>query len=700
MVFLRHQEGLVTFRLALQRIGRGVVVAGLPIAVLGFPASALQPIRRPMTLVDLAEVPRILDVQLSPDGRSVVYTLTRADWKANRPMPHIWRQAIGGGAPIQLTNGEAGELSARWSPDGRSVLFLTRGEADTQVYVIPMEGGEAQPLTKHATAVSQAVWAPDGASVYFLASDPRTPEERERERLRDDLYAFEENYKQRHLWRVSVAGGAERKLTTGDFSVLSYRLSRDGRRVTFHRAPTPLVGDSARSELWVMDTDGGNAARLTDNSVEETEGELSPDNSRILFLAEANRAFDPYYSATLFTMPAEGGTPELLLPDFPYAVERAAWLSNTTIAASVNMGVHSEVFSIDVAARRARPLTEGRHSVQFWSVVPAVQRMVFQLDEPSRIGDAWTLPFDGGTPARVTGVYDSFARDFELPPQDKFAWKGADGTTVEGILFYPLGYRSGTRYPLVVQLHGGPTESDKFGYGPGFIVNYVPVLTRHGFAVLRPNYRGSTGYGNAFLRDVIGSYFRNMHLDVMTGVDALIRQGIADPDRLALMGWSAGGHLTNKLITFTTRFKAASSSAGAANWTSMYSQTDTRTNRAMWFGGSPWQREAPIAALWAQSPLRDAANVKTPTLFFVGQEDPRVPMPQSVEMYRAVSAHGVPAKLYVAPREGHQWGELRHQMAKANLELEWFERWVRGRSYTWEQAPGETVAPASPANLR
>jgi dipeptidyl aminopeptidase/acylaminoacyl peptidase len=238
-------------------------------------------------------------------------------------------------------------------------------------------------------------------------------------------------------------------------------------------------------------------------------------------------------------------------------------------------------------------------------------------------------------------------------------------------------------------MHGGPSESDKFGYGPGVIVNYVPVLTARGYAVLRPNYRGSAGYGNAFLRDIVGSYFKNMHLDVMAGVDYLVRQGIADPDRLAVMGWSAGGHLTNKLITFTNRFKAASSSAGAADWISMLAETDERAGRTLWFGGSPWRTDAPIDAYWNNSPLKDAAQVKTPTLFFVGQDDARVPMPQSVEMYRSLVANGVPTRLYVAPREGHQWAELRHQLYKANAELEWFERYVMDRSYTWEQAPGD-----------
>jgi dipeptidyl aminopeptidase/acylaminoacyl peptidase len=666
-----------------------VLLAALAVAAPGIAIRA-QGLHRPMSLIDLVELPRILDPQLSPDGRSVVYTLTRADWKTNRAVAHIWRQSVGGGEPTQLTNGDAGEASGRWSPDGTSLLFLTRGEeSDTQIYLLPSQGGKAQALTRHGTSVSQPAWSRDGSSIYFLAPDPPTADERDRDRLRDDVFAFEKDFKQRHLWKVAVPSGSEQKLTDGDFSVVSYRPSRDGRQVVLHRAPTPLVDDSVRSEVWVMDASGRNARAVTSNSIEELEAELSPDNTQILFLAEANSALEPYYSSTIFLAPAGGGAPRLLLPDFPYAVEHASWTPDGAIVACVNMGTHSEIFRIDVAGRRAKALTDGRHSVQFWSVVPAARRMIFQLDEPTRLGDAWTLPLDGGTPSRATGVYDSLESTFNLPRQEKVAWKGADGVTVEGLLFYPLAYEAGKRYPLVVQLHGGPAESDKFGYGAGVIVNYMPVLTARGYAVLRPNYRGSMGYGNAFLRDIVGSYFRNMHLDVMAGVDYLVHQGIADPDRLAVMGWSAGGHLTNKLITFTNRFKAASSSAGAADWTSMFAQTDLRSDRTLWFGGSPWQADAPIDVYWSNSPLKDAARVKTPTLFFVGQEDSRVPMPQSVEMYRALVANAVPARLYIAPREGHQWTELRHQLYKANAELEWFERYVMDRSYTWERAPGD-----------
>jgi len=658
--------------------------------------------RRPLTLVDLAEMPRLLDPQLSPDGRFLVYTLARADWKANRPVGQIWRQAVAGGRPEQLTRLETGVVpSARWSPDGKSMLFLaSSGEAGIQIYGLPAEGGEAKQLTRHATGVSQAAWAPDGLSIYFLASDARTAAERERDRLKDDVYTFEENFKQRHLWKMSIADGEEKKLTDGPWSVLAYRLSQDGRQIVAHRAPTPLVDDSARSEIWVMDASGGSARALTDNAVEENEGELSPDGTQLLFLAEANERLEPFHASRLFLVPARGGTPKALLQNFPYAIERASWRPDgRAILAVVNMGLHSEIFSIDPATRRARALTDGAHAVMFWSVVPAAGRMIFQFDEPARLGDAWTLPFEGETLTRVSGVYDGLEAGFQLPRQERVAWKGADGVTVEGLLFYPIGYGRGRRSPLVVQLHGGPHESDKFGYGPYFIMNYVPVLTAKGYAVLRPNYRGSTGYGDGFLRDVMGTYFKNMHTDVLAGVDALVQQGVADPDRLAVMGVSAGAHLTNKLITITTRFKAASATAGAANWISMFAQTDTRMSRSGWFGGTPWQPNAPIDVFWNNSPMKDAARVKTPTLLIVGEEDMRVPMMQSVEMYRALRAGGVPSRLIVAPREPHQWGELRHQLYKANVELEWFERYVNGRMYSWERVPGDAPGASKPPIL-
>ena len=658
-------------------------------------ASVSAQTRRPMSLMDIAELPRILDPQLSPDGKVVSYMLSQADWSAGRAIYHLWRQDTQGGAPVQLTTG-AGDTPGltRWSPDGSSIVFARTG----QLMLVTLGGASREPraVTKHATGVSSPSWSPDGSKIYFIAADAPTADERERERRRDDVYALDENFKPRQLWSVTVASGVETPLTSGPLSVLSYRLSRDGSLLVVERGPTPLEDDKHHAEIWVMDASGARAREVTHNAIEEIQPELSPDNAQILFLSDTNEKFEPYYNLNLFVMPSTGGTPKPLLGDFPYAIDQAAWSPDgRTILAVANMGVHSEIIQIDVASKQWKPLTSGDHYIPpSWNVVASAGQMVFQFDEPTRFGDVWTLAIPAArtaaaaAPARVTGIFDALDRTFALPRQEKVSWKSADGTTIEGLLFYPVDYVAGQRYPLVVQMHGGPADSDKFGAGPGLLLSYFPVLTGKGYAVLRPNYRGSTGYGNAFYRDVVGGYFKNMHLDVMAGVDALIKRGIADPDRLIAMGWSAGGHLTNKLVTTTTRFKAASATAGMADWTSLYAQSDVRTFRTPWFGGTPWQKNAPIAAFWNNSPLKDAASVKTPTLFFVGENDVRVPLAQSIEMYRALKSNGVPTHLYVAPREGHQWAELRHQIFKANTELAWFERYALGRTtYVPEQAP-------------
>ncbi len=652
--------------------------------------------KRLLTFVDLLNVPQLRDPRLSPDGREVLYTLAEADWKANRRIRHIWRVGIDGTGTVQLTRGAEGESDARWSPDGGTIAFVAKRSAQAdgkiaQIYLLDRAGGEARPLTHHATSVSHITWTPDGAAIYFLAPDPKSAELKAREKAKDDVFAFDETYQQDHLWKVSVADGTEQRITGGDYSVLEYSLSRDGSHVAMERAPDPLYGDADQGEVWVMRADGSQAVRLTDNHVPEGNVELSPDNSQVLFVAQANARFDFYYNGRIFIAPASGGPARVVTGDLPYEVEDATWAKDgRSVLFVANMGVHSEVFRLGLDGGAPKPLTDGEHAIGGLSYRPALDRLLFTINQPHNPGDVWAMADTGGAPARVTRVFDYLARDFDLAREEKVTWKGADGTTVEGVLFYPVGYQEGRRYPLAVETHGGPQASDKFGFGS--FTYYPQGLAARGYFVLQPNYRGSTGYGDTFLRDMVGHYYQNAHLDVMAGVDALIARGLVDPGAMVASGWSAGGHMTDKLITFTDRFKAAASGAGASDWQSMYAQSDVRFYRTPWFGGTPWQKNAPIAVYWDNSPLKFVSNVKTPTIFFVGQQDPRVPMPQSVEMYRGVKSQGVPTHLYVAPREPHGWQELRHELFKMNAEFAWFEQYARGRTFTWEKAPGDPGA--------
>ena len=647
---------------------------------------------RPLGIVDMLNIPRLADPQLSPDGRDVLFTRGDADWKAGRRISHIWRAPAvdsGGGTPVQLTSGAEGETSPRWSPDGKTIAFTAkRGDNEfAQIYLLPVEGGEARQLTAHASAVSDPTWTPDGSAIYFIAADPKTAEEKARERAKDDVYSYDENYKQKHLWKVSVATKTETPVTKGDFTVNSYELSEDGRKIVYHRWPTPLLGDNERGEVWVANADGGAAVQLTHNSVPENDATISPDDSQVLFVSGSNAKFESYYNGRLFIVPASGGTPRPIVGENePIAVDRAIWSKDgKSVYFLANLGVHEELFVVPTAGGTPKQLTEGKHAIGAWML--SGNRVAMIVSDATSGGEIYAMNIGDAAPTRITHVFEQLTRDFKLGKQEAIQWKGADGKTVEGLLTYPVEYQPGQKYPLAVITHGGPQASDK--YSIGGLSDEVQVLAGKGYASLQPNYRGSTGYGDAFLRDMVGHYFQNAHLDVMSGVDEVIRRGVADPDKLVKMGWSGGGHMTNKLITFTDRFKAAASGAGAANWISMYAQSDIRFQRTPWFGGTPWQKNAPIDVYWNNSPLKDVANVKTPTIFFVGEKDPRVPEPQSIEMYRALKSLNVPTHLYVAPREPHGWGELRHQLSKLNLEIEWFEKYATKRPFTPEKAPGE-----------
>ena len=643
---------------------------------------ATQTPKRPMTLVDLLNIPRVADPQISPDGRAITFMLTTPDWKANRRVAHLWRINTDGTDMRRLSSEAGPPPGARWSPDSSTIAFLSGGS----VHVMPADGGAPRQVSKR-TGVTEIAWHPSGAFIYFLALDPLTDAERERQRIRGDIIVLDET-RPRHLWKMAVADGSETRITRGTDYIFAYRISADGERIIMTRRPTRLPADTDRMELWNIAADGSTPVKLTDNAVPEEDGELSPDGSQVLFIARANHRQEPYYNANLFLVPATGGRVRALMPDFPYEVQRAGWAADgKSIWMIVNTGVRMHLFQVDLASAMPRQITRGDHALvpQSWGTA-AADRHIFMIDEPTRIGDIWTWAPGDAAPRRVTGVYDYLDRDHALPRQQHVEWKGADGVRIEGVLTYPLDYTPGTRYPLLVQLHGGPEASERFGWS-SILFYFQPAWAARGYAMLRPNYRGSSGYGNAFYREPVGGYFKQSHRDVLAGVDRLVAMGIADPDRIAMTGWSAGGHLVNKLITFTTRFKAAASGAGVANWISLYGTSDNRYDRNIWFGGTLWQKNAPIEAYWEHSPLKYVSSARTPTIFFIGENDPRVPMSQSMEMSRALNAQGVPAELHIAPDEGHDWQQPAHQLYKMNTELEWIERYTRRVQYTPEPRP-------------
>ena len=324
---------------------------------------------RPMTLVDVMNVPQISDPQLSPDGRQILFVRSDSNWKANKRIGHIWRVSADGSQLMQITSGTDGEAGPRWSPDGRFIAFVakrgTEAEAVAQVLLMNNAGGEARAVTTHPTAVSNLTWAQDAASIYYRASDAKSDEQKAREKVKDDVIVFDEDSQQQHLWKVTVATSATKRLTSGNYSVLSYSLSPDGSKIVTHRAPSPLMEDIDQSEVWLINGDGSNPVRITRNGVQESDATVSPDNSTVMFLSGANQEFATYYNRKIFAAPAGGGAARLLTPaTFAGEVERAAWSKDgKSIFFTANIGVHSELFRMPASGGNSEQLTKGEHAL-------------------------------------------------------------------------------------------------------------------------------------------------------------------------------------------------------------------------------------------------------------------------------------------------------------------------------------------------
>jgi len=266
-------------------------------------------------------------------------------------------------------------------------------------------------------------------------------------------------------------------------------------------------------------------------------------------------------------------------------------------------------------------------------------------------------------------------KNFSLAEYENITWKSSDGQTIEGILVYPLNYEQGKRYPLIVQIHGGPASAYTHSFS-GSHGTYTHVFAANGYAVFQPNYRGSSGYGEKFRMEISGDYFRQAFNDIMTGVDYLIQRGIADPDKLGMMGWSAGGHWSNWTLVSTDRFKAISTGAGAVNWLSLYAQTDEQDTREFYFKGKPYDNWDHYLEV---SPLKYIKKAKTPTLIHFGEKDRRIPKPQGDELHMALKKLGVPTEFIVYPEMPHGLTNSRYQLVKMEAEFAWFEKWIKGK---------------------
>ncbi len=652
---------------------------------------------RAMTPIDMVELPRLSAPALSAQGDKLLFLRSQADWEENKIVRRYRLVDLVSGEDLPVFEpAKDGESFSRgyWAPDGSGFVTLLEREKDDnkQAYFYSIETGKLKRLTEHEGDVEDIVWAPDGKYFYFTAE--RGPDS-ETKRLRKDFWLIR-NYEERapkEIWRYDIKSAKSKKVISGDYFIRRYALSRDGSKIIHMRAPGGLGDDAHRGELWITDLDSGKETQLTNNKYRESNPALSPDNRAFAYIATVNAAGEGFYEDNLFVQKIGETAPHLLMPDAALEVLDFAWdQDGAGLFVLGNIGVRTELFYHSLADGQTTRLTEDDHVVRNWAYMPALDAHIATITDARNPGEVYLMRDAGGGFEPVTTEYEDWNARFILPRQEAVQWRGRGGVTIEGLLVYPVSYKDGDVFPLVTTTHGGPRSSSQFGSWN--MSRHIPVLTGAGYGVFLPNHRGGTGYGDKFMRDMVGGYFNNAHHDVLDGIDALVDRGFADPDRLIKMGWSAGGHMTNKLITVTDRFKAASSGAGASDWVSMYAESDIRYGRTPWFGGAPWEKNAPLRSYTQQSMLKDAWRVTTPTLFFAGAKDVRVPPTQSIMMHRGLKAAGIETEFYLAPTEPHGFRKPSHQLFKMNTDLAWFARHVLDEEYT----PSLPEAATSPAD--
>ncbi len=717
-------------------------------------APSLAQERRPMEIPDLFRQSAIEQVALSPDGSSLLYTVTHGsfpersrdsqihlvamDGTVDRPMTRTrdganrdprWhpsgeffgftstragngRQVYlmwpDGGEARQVTDAPGGVFAWGWSHDGSWLAFLAGRGADRQIWIVDGEGeGHPRQLTHHPTPISDFEWRETTGEILFLAPDGWDEADHRRRREGFQARPIQRGYVfpdfltlfPTHLWRLTTEGGQAHRVTRGDLMVHRFQESPRGDRVALVVGPLDPHVDARPNEIYLADPYTGSLERLTDNDVSESIVGFSPDGS--LLAISAPRGFAGAGVNDIFVRPVErslyppaaGGDWLAVTEAYDSEISGATWSADGTRIYFVgNEGVNRQFFEADVTDTQVRQLSDVTGVVTLLDGEGG-PTAVIGFTDPRSPGDLYAAPWDRlGDRTRWTRLtqVNPWIESIELARTETVRWTSDDGTEVEGLLVYPLNHDPGRRYPLITEIHGGPAAAFENRFLPtagGPHRAYGHLLAARDYALFLPNYRGSSNYGHEFRTELSGDYWTRATEDIHTGIDHVIEMGLAHPDSLGFMGWSAGGHWSNWMLVTTDRFKAIATGAGVTNWISLYGQTDNQASREFYLGrdpsldaaNKPWDD---FEHWWAESPLKYITNASTPTLIHFPEKDQRIPMPQGQELHMALKSLGVPTEFLVYPDELHALREPRNQLVKLLGDLGWFEKWIRGAD-TW-----------------
>jgi dipeptidyl aminopeptidase/acylaminoacyl peptidase len=633
----------------------GAVLAAQPAAVLT-PAQTLE--RR-----------GIGELDLSPDGTRVVFTVAEPV-KGVARQRNIWLLDVASEQLRQLTFSAKSDSSPKWAPDGRTIAFLSDRDGAAQLYLLPMSGGESRRITDRKERIEAFRWSPEGRQIALLMAEPKSEAQQQREKDKDDARLAEKDDRLARVWTVDIASHALKQITTVGFRIGQIEFTRGGERLIAAASARPHE-DRFNEAIYSVDLQDGRFTPIAEPRGPMGTMALSPDGKTIAYVCAR---VDGPQAHDLCLQPVAGGAMRNLTgTGIDRPMGQPKWTDDDTLAVSVARGFQS---SIEIVGRdgRARPIDGVSGTVSAFA--RAANGAIAYVTETATTPPELWIRKSNGTAAAVTSVNASWHHPAAIAPQ-LVKYTSADGTEIEAALLRPVasgfsqtgsGSSRTLPSPAVILVHGGPTGRWADTFEP-----WGQLLAARGYAVLYPNVRGSTGYGQHFVEMNRGDWGGGDFQDVMAGADWLVARGIADPNRLGIGGWSYGGYMAAWAVTQTTRFKAAVSGAPVIDMASEFG-TENGSAYDEWFYGTPYEK---LDGFIKSSPITFVKNARTPTLLLQGEDDTTDPIGQSQQFYRGLKRYGVDSDLVLYPREPHGLREEHHLVDRLTRILAWYDRYLR-----------------------
>lgn len=635
--------------------------------------------RRAMTTDDALDMVDVGGALIAPAGDWVLFSKSELDWGENERKTTWWRVPADGTAEPWRFIGEDGGSSPRFSPDGTLLAFTRRVEDESQLFLMRTDGGEAIQLSEHDTSIGSYEWSPDGSRIFFVADDARTEEEeKEHEDGYDAIFVDEGPNGQTedqwtNLWSIDVDTKEETRHTEAEHRIGNVSVSPNGRRILYSARTENRRNQQYLSEIHLLDLESGETRRLTNNNAPEGRVEWAPDGRRFVYEAPSDGQWELRLDK-LWVMDVESGAKRMVSGPFQGNIGGIAWTPDgSAILFSGLQGTNNNLYRVDVRSGDVTQVTDQVGALSPSSFSRDRTRMAYVVEDFDTPPDIFAGPTDGSPGVKLTDANPWITEEIALGSGRVTRWRSSDGTEIEGIVMLPADHDGG-RLPLLLHIHGGPA---------GVFTNTFSarnhVWAGLGYAQLFPNVRGSSGYTDELLRGNMRDIGGGDYQDLMTGVDHMIAQGIADEEQLGLRGWSYGGILGGWTVTQTDRFKAASVGAMVSDWTSEYGPGFNHDVSLWYIGGKPWENPED----WRQkSALTHVANVTTPTLILHGMNDRTDTEPQSMMFFQALKDQGKTTRYIRFPREPHGFREPRHQRTRDVEEIRWIQKYVRGLE--WE----------------